>query len=105
MSTQKPLVSLSQETKSQESLKSFTKMHCRMEVRKNPRNYEPLVSLREKIKETTHPQNLHFYNQERKFASWVSNIDESDMGSPWHSRRCFMGTDEGRTSPPGFSNV
>ena len=34
MSTQNPLISLSQEMKSQESLKSFTEMHYRMEARK-----------------------------------------------------------------------
>ena len=44
MSTQNPLISLCQETKSQESLKSSTEMHCRMkEVIDKPQTPPPLT--------------------------------------------------------------
>ena len=71
---------------------------------KKPKQKSPHHLIKRKHGPPLH-ENLYFHNLEREFDLWVRSVDERDMESYWHSRRCFMGTEEGRTSPSGFSNV
>ena len=141
MATQKPLISLSQDTKSQgrhgrkpmeeimnrsrnptliRKVISLSQETISQEIPKKPKQGKFGMELIEEMSKPPIPiyhlspptyqqpplhKNHYFYNYDREFVSWGRSVDESDMESEWHSRRCFMGTDEGRTSPPGFSNV
>ena len=113
MSTQSPLISLCQETKSQKSLKPPTEMHRRMKAKQGKYGIELIEEMNKPV--VTHqptqrsPSIPYFSRFARRHRSYVSPSDDDDELYDWRGRQVVFPQPGGgvvvigRISQPGFS--
>ena len=123
MFTQNPLISLCQETKSQESLKSPTEMHCSMKAKQGRYGIELIEEMNKPALPTispftpTHQQPpikhsntflVHLLREKIRFKIWNQTRVDSDL-CDWKGRQVVFPQPDGtvmvtgRRSQPGFS--
>ena len=128
MPIQNPLITLCQETKSQESLKSFTETHRRMKTKQGKYEIElieemnkpvithrpvvthqPVVTQIQRLPPTYYPQRRSSNRNRYISSSYISPSDDDDGLYDWKGRQVVFPLPNGRVqvigrrTQPGFS--